>query len=90
MIHTGCENWEALPPFPLVKLLYGRTLTGTDVRDGKGFDPISGWMAGPGTTGQLVGIKPMLATVGTAGEVAAMGFVKDGENTFAPGLSLNS
>ena len=56
-------------------LLYGTTLTGTDVQDGKGFDPTSGWTAGPGTTGQLVGIKPMLATVGSIGEVAATGFV---------------
>lgn len=92
MIRTGCENCEAPPPFPVEKLLYGTTLTGTDVRDWKGFDPTSGWTVGPGITGQLVGIKPMpmLATAGSAGEVVAAGFMKDGENTFAPGLSLNS
>lgn len=56
MVHTGCENWEPLPPCPLVKLLYWTTLTGTDERDGKGFDPTSGWAAGTATMGELFGI----------------------------------
>ena len=84
LIRTGCENWEPLPPFPTVKLLYCETLTGIDGREAKVLNPTSGWIV-TGTGGELFGMYTMFAA-----EVAGMGFTKDGEKVLAAGLSLNS
>lgn len=72
-----------------MKLPYGTTLTGKDEFDARGTTPTSGWPAATGTAGEVLGMYPMLATVGTAGD-ADIVLVNDGENIFAPGLSLNS
>lgn len=90
IIHTGCENWEPLPPFPDIRLLYGTNLTGSDERGAKGLIPISVCEETMGTTVELFGTKAILATAGTAGGVTDLGFVNEGEKTFAPGLSLDS
>ena len=54
-IHTGCEYWEPLPPFPAIRLLYGTNLTGRDERGAKGLIPISGCEEATGTTVELFG-----------------------------------
>lgn len=84
-IHTGCENWEPLPPFPTGKLLYCATFTGTEGREAKVLNPASGWILPTGTTGELFCTYNKFAT-----EADDIGFTKDGEKVLAAGLSLNS
>ena len=84
LVHTGCENWEPLPPLLTVKLLYCATLRGIDGREAKVLNPTSGWIVTE-TGGELFGMYTMFAA-----EVADIGFTKDGEKVLAAGLSLNS